>query len=464
MGRPAGAAALILVLTACGGESSVTPIVESTTAAVTSSVVSTTTIAPPPTTTSTTTPPPAFAWGEASDLLLMPPSFLTDEGDVATAAAGAIATHGAQTLVFVGVDVTGPGRNLGGLIQTDWYSDVHTWSATVDGDGVWSGGERMPFPGSSDEWVAAVTPFDGMLVAGGSWRRSGSTATQVQGVWVLGSEDRDAAIWLGSGEPTTWQRIESDALAGDLDEAIHDLVALNGGLVAVGRAQRLPSFGSTSSPIHDAAAWVSTDGTTWERVDDPDGIFSGEGVDTAFTAAVSDGRTAWVFGADDRGGRDDLAAWTTTDGASWSRMTLTGDGVSSTTGFTIGDAAWGPRGLVVVGTELGEPRTPVIWHSVDGGSWTRIDPVGEGELVAVAAAATGFVAVGHTSVDDEVVPLLLVSGDGLTWVDATPGTVAGLVRGHLTAVAFAGDDLVVSGVATFGDDTRAVVVWIGRSG
>ena len=108
----------------------------------------------------------------------------------------------ARRHVIAGVDVAGPARNLGGVSQTDQYSDVAVWSST-DG-AAWSEERGLPFPGFFDEWAYAAAPFDEDLVVVGAWEDSGTTAAREQSIWTFSTDDPDGAAWLGSGIPPQW--------------------------------------------------------------------------------------------------------------------------------------------------------------------------------------------------------------------------------------------------------------------
>ena len=464
-----------LVVAACGsGQSAETTVEPTTTTAppVTTTQPPTTTTPPtttlPPTTTTTTTtpPPPAVAWGVPAVIASLAPDFaIVQQGKVMAVTVRSVTSWGDSAYALTEVDVLGRSHDLGGMLQTDHYSDIGVW-ASQDGS-AWQEQSDLPFPGSFDEWAAAATVFGDTLVVGGSWRESGTTPTQVQNFWTFPTAPFDSAVWLGSAATGEWARVEDPDLGGDRDEAITDMVAVGGVLVAVGYAEVIPEFGVMALPVFDAAVWTSADGADWTRIEDPAGLFSGPGISTAFDAAVTDGTTAWTLGVDQGGPVDELAVWTTGNGSDWQRLEITGDGISTNQDFVVADAALSPAGIVVVGSEFGDAgRFPAAWFSPDGIAWERMDPGTdlEGELVAVASTEFGFVAVGHTVADRTVRPLVLLSGGGRDWTDGSgllPG-VAEATRVYLTAVGLHQGLLMTAGNVTYPDDTRDVMIWSGE--
>jgi len=90
-------------------------------------------------------------------------------------------------------------------------------------------------------------------------------------------------------------------------------------------------------------------------------------------------------------------------------------------GLILESIAAGPNGLVAVGYSA-EGRVGEVWHSLDGGTWTRIDVsalVGLGALpYAVAAGPDGYVAVGHDRAGGSQglgAALILRSPNGIAW-------------------------------------------------
>lgn len=135
------------------------------------------------------------------------------------------------------------------------------------------------------------------------------------------------------------------------------------GLVAVGEDPRRPDINEDD----EAAVWVSSDGSVWNRVEtDPsfvDGAmtdvvwYEAEGVFVAVGTHVSEG-----------------AVWHSADGISWSRVALLtfsgpGGGIELDSIVTLG------TGLLAIGREWLDAGSFIgaQWTSDDGTSWERVD-------------------------------------------------------------------------------------------
>jgi hypothetical protein len=117
--------------------------------------------------------------------------------------------------------------------------------------------------------------------------------------------------------------------------------------------------------------------------------------------------TGMTFGADLAVSGDNLylvgksttaEVWSSTNGTSWTPVSAAGSVDSSF--VPRGAVADGSGGLLVVGETLGgETPTPAIWHSSNGGAFTRatLEALTPAEIVGVAAGAGRFVAVGDHS-------------------------------------------------------------------
>src|SRR5262249_22624080 len=96
------------------------------------------------------------------------------------------------------------------------------------------------------------------------------------------------------------------------------------------------------------------------------------------------------------GPRHQPVIWTSARGASWA--TGPGSGPLTATGTSLTAAAAGPAGYVVTGSTLaGGKPAPAAWFSADLNTWARASLTGtgtSGQLLAVTAARSGFVAEG----------------------------------------------------------------------
>ena len=116
---------------------------------------------------------------------------------------------------------------------------------------------------------------------------------------------QDGAIWNSTDGGHNWTLLPVGDLGGPGDQDIKRVTVLKSGIttgfVAVGT--------STLNGDSDAAAWTSTDGKTWTRVPDPSNVLGGPGnqgmtdVQTFGTTLVAGG---FVTGKDGTDGRGDL--------------------------------------------------------------------------------------------------------------------------------------------------------------
>jgi len=176
----------------------------------------------------------------------------------------------------------------------------------------------------------------------------------------------DAAVWV-SPDGTAWTRVTDDSFAGDSDEFMLAIAALDDGrLVAVGNdgTNRVPSV------------WTSSDGVSWQQIDEFGTVDEGSEMTAV---AVWDGGLVAV-GPDESGDDLDAAVWVSPDGNVWDRVEDTalggpGDQVMSGVAEIDGE-------IIAVGYERLTDRDAVVWRSSDGLTWTRSP---EGSL-----ATTGF--------------------------------------------------------------------------
>ncbi len=166
------------------------------------------------------------------------------------------------------------------------------------------------------------------------------------------------------------------------------------------------------------AAWHSSDGLAWERVEMPD-------ADRARPVAVTWTGTRYVaVGVVEDADAPRAAAWLSDDGVAWSR-------VSDAPAFDIGGYidtgeyhAWGGPTDVTASTDgvvyavgrtctestyLGTPSVcrTLLWRSPEGETWTRTDAGGSAAtalLASVAASSGRVVAVGGPSVTGGSLP------------------------------------------------------------
>ncbi len=227
----------------------------------------------------------------------------------------------------------------------------------------------------------------------------------------------------GSAPPMNWEQVPPQASLGAGDEAnqylIHSVINGGPGLIAVGEVRPSSDQWWLIAP-GDAAVWLSEDGRTWERVPDPDGVFTG-GLMIDDIAATSSGYVA--IGAAEESGFANAAVWLSADGHSWSRVDSPNFVEANMNAVAVGDP-----GIVAVGGGF-------IWFSPDGRTWSQVEtPRAAGLLRDVAFADWGFVAVGARSHEyfdidsgeylQAVRPHAWISANGLDWerIELHPST------------------------------------------
>lgn len=282
-------------------------------------------------------------------------------------------------------------------------SDPSTFAS--DGSVVLTGIARG---GSDDRYVAVGTEQPNLLL--GEWFESRPV------IW----SSTDALIW-------------EKADLGDATGELRDVVALTdgAGFVAVGRTGLL-----------SAAAWVSTEGRTWDPVEVPQ-TRSGPGLEGPVMSQVITTPLGIVavgfedFAPDDgaRGVDLDAAVWLSPDGRTWERIE---DRSLGTAGYQpnsdgefnavlVGVAYRPDVGLVAVGWASEEdplvdypPRRPAAWVSPDGRAWERHIIDADARLRGVTSTADGLVAFGVSDVNGSPTSdaVVLHSPDGTVWTPA----------------------------------------------
>jgi hypothetical protein len=205
-----------------------------------------------------------------------------------------------------------------------------------------------------------------------------------------------------------WVRTASFPVEGGLSW-VDDVTRLQNRYVAVGVefVEHLPVFGRP--PPHEARAWTSADGRSWQPVDLGPGF---ENVQLRRLIQRADG-TLLALGA--RGIADEFgisetepAAWTTADGLSW-------DEVEPPLGGPLSDVEQGLKGVLAVVIPSPSSDVHEVWLSADGLAWERVHSL-EADYVDIGAGDEGFVAVGWRG-GEEGGPFAIASADGRAWVD-----------------------------------------------
>jgi hypothetical protein len=348
---------------------------------------------------------------------------------------------------------------------TDW-----TFAATLttpDGfsPGLMNGGSAgAVLAGGSGGSLTAFTSADGVR-----WRQvpafgpapaetvSGVAVTTAGAVIAAGTPGRQQLITIGrTADVAGVAKVSRSVIPGGVEPAVTvDAVAAQGAQgrqqVAVGSANGFP------------AAWTSADGgRTWRRAaGQTAGVLARPGIQQL--TSVAHGRAGWlaVGGAAGVAGaagprRGHPVVLTSADGRTWSAADA--EPVFAGGGLAAVQAAAGRDGYVIVGSRRvagpgGQARVfAAAWWSAGVTGWHRAGdetagaldgPDGSRQMLAVAATADGFVAVGSHG----PLPAAWTTPDGRTWSLADLPLPAGATAAALQHVAAAGRTVVATGVA-----------------
>lgn len=299
---------------------------------------------------------------------------------------------------FVALDPTSVEEAADTRVLTS--ADGITWVPAADVDGVrltrvTAGGPGFLAAGTSDAapvtagplQISELTPVVATSIDGNSWdvveleAPDGGIATDIAqtpvGLVAVGAVadaagDERPAAWVSTGG-TTWDRVPTEAF-GDLGDlggsalGFRLVVVAPAGAAAVVVGQAL--FGDTTG---QARAWRSVDGETWEPVPAParweSVLFAGGAAGESGTVVVGTPLFA----------DPPPLAWATTEGGAWSPpegLPVLPDADSA----FVQDVAAGDGWYVAVGDDVAFPEDaaaaarPAIWTSHDATSWDRVPP------------------------------------------------------------------------------------------
>ena len=283
-------------------------------------------------------------------------------------------------------------------------------------------------------------------------------------VGSVGAPEERAAAWV-SKDGTTWRRLKR-SWPKDLPvlyavESL-DQLALLAGRDAEGQGVVLGSTDGVDwtpttvlgGPMYDlaripdgligagvdgpaAAVWTSSDGTSWSEV-----TLASAGR-AVHVVAGADGTTVASGAITDPDGVATPVVWTTRDHETWSQTAL--DGLTPGH-WSNPSAASTPAGFVVTFADLGQPsRTGHVFSSPDGLTWTETLVDAEGPLTAAGSVGSDALLIGHGQV--------IRSRDAATWTALSEPTFDGwsvrdvipLADGRL----FAAGDVFGSAMATW---------------
>lgn len=298
--------------------------------------------------------------------------------------------------------------------------------------GTWTQSEvESTLAASEGAIVTDVAPVDGALVAIGVWG-------------VIPSDQAAWAMWRSTDGGATWSEERSRE-----PFALGTITVGGPGLVGTGADY-------TATTPYDSWVSLSSDGTSWTRVDAESLAESG------VLALVALGDRLIAGGGRFTEGDSVPAAWISDDaGATWVHVD---PGAHENGRFgLITDLAVRGNEVVAVGRAADQPdaamsgQPPTAWMSGDGESW---EPVAMGEVGHPAAVTTidaGLVAVGNVFNVDAGPPTGWTSADGIRWAEAAIGEL-----GSLQMSAVAGDGAIVIASGFCRDEQCASPLWRGE--
>ena len=269
---------------------------------------------------------------------------------------------------------------------------------------------------------------------------------------------QSAVVWT-SRDGLRWDLLPHQA-AFDYGEMHH--AATDGSRIVVTGQVFEPPI-TLGQPPGRPVVWVSDDGRTWELVD------TGEAV-PEYVASTAEG----FVGA--RNTPDGPRFFASDDGRTWEATTGDGDqGLGE-----VSDMAVGQDGQMVVAVGYLEvsnsqgtldASTAIAWRSPDGRSWERapdqdafvVDVIGGTHMFAVAATATGWVALGSAPNDGAYDSGAWTSPDGIRWT-RIPALASPTGRdAHPSAMTWTGAELVAIGSIS-GPESSVGAMWTSPDG
>jgi hypothetical protein len=267
-----------------------------------------------------------------------------------------------------------------------------------------------------------------------------------------------AVAWASRDGGQTWQRA---IVGGPDDAAMNDVVATASGFVAVG-IDGHPSGGTQMIGVRGAAVWVSADGLRWTRVASSS-VLAG----AYMTRVINDGTSLVAIGADapTGAGTSEPPIWTSPNGLRWAHAQLPASAAAS---LEVDAIATSGSIVVAVGSaELADQS--YAWTSADGRTWQRhtISLVGPGTsrqvIGGVASVGSRWLLLSWNPTGAgccqggplRPAPVLLwESSDGVSWQSIA--AVSALAGASPYRIAAGPPGLLVLGV----DQTNASGLWL----
>jgi hypothetical protein len=295
---------------------------------------------------------------------------------------------------------------------------------------------------------------------------------------VAGAANGFPAAWVTTDSGRTWRRAKGQTSTVLNRTGLQQLTGIThgaGGWLAVGGA----SQGTAGHPV----VLASADGGVWSAADS-EAAFSTAGLVTHGTTAGRGGfvivgyqqvpRGAVIAGHTVTNSTRIAAAWWAAGLTGWHRASEAGPEASSVTGSKAGSEPGGTQMLAVTAAADGfvavgsHGARPAVWASRDGRVWTRTDleppPDATGAVLEhVVAAGRTVVATGMARTAAGQAPFAARSADGgHSWTGSVLPVPAGTAR--VTAMATAARGFTVTGTFGTSPGQQDVVVWTSRNG
>jgi hypothetical protein len=368
---------------------------------------------------------------------------------------GAQSMNALAGTVKAGKVMTGAGSttSVGENDAAIWHStDGRTWTLVTG---------QSELGGEGDQQINGISPLKsaGFIVVG-SDTSSGS---------------QDAAVWL-SPDGNTWTKVSSDALGGPGRQSMNRVSGTDTGvgLLAVG------STTNSSDGTQDGAIWNSTDGGhSWTL--EPVGDLGGPGDQdikrvTVLKSGITTGFVA--VGTSTLNGDSDAAAWTSTDGHTWTRVPDPNNVLGGPGNQGMTDVQTFGTTLIAGGFVSGKDGTEdaAIWTSTNGTDWTLVQSpslggAGDQEINRVLTTkpvegsdVPAIVAGGSSTVNGDEDAAIWYSTDGTTWnrEQSTAAALGGQNAQVVQTIAQdAGELVAVGSDASAGDQN--VGVWTAQT-
>jgi len=338
-------------------------------------------------------------------------------------------TPPADAIVGLGSDAAGfLAVRPGGVAYFSQNGTQWQYAGTIDPAGGWSPTAVNGFTVTGKNTAGEIVAYTS-TGTGATWTPTGSlgTGSTLSPAVAVGGTVVAAGSTTASGVGQRGVLLEADRagtvrsvpLTGILgavvpELAVNDMAAAGDVQVAVGSANGYP------------AIWRRQRGGSWTLVS-TSVLTSGQDHLAALTG-VTRGAKGWLAV-----GAPGPLVFTSADGITW--QPAAGSIAQGLTGASAVTAAAGPAGYIVAGKAS-------VWWSPDLTSWSQASGI-DGQVLAVAASAHGFVSVGSRNGD----PAAWTTSDGQSWTAIVLPLPAGASSAALQRVAVNGNQVAALGQA-----------------